>query len=512
MSIDVQSSAPSAAVVEPARYGGWHPVTSPGIGRLGLAGSLLGVGGLVAAFVVGSLGSPVAGLVVACLVVVGLLPLVLRGRDGRTGYAAAGARLAHGVARRRGRTQYTPALLGGHRGSGWSGPCPAPGFLARAQLRAVAVPLWGEVGVLRTRADRWSVLLAVPVQSAGLVDPGTLNQWAEGWGQWLAALPHESQVAAATVTVETGPESGHRLRAETGRLADADAPPLAREFLDEVAARWAGSSWTSRVWVTVTFTTHRPGRRPARAEEMADLLVERLPGLCASLTRTGAGRVTPMTPEQVVAVIRGAWDPPAVGLFEAAAAAGLPHGIDLPDAGPSAVRDEWDHLIHDQAVSCTWRMTSTPPEGVPAEVLAPLLDPHPGLLRKRVTLIYRHHNVAEAARIADADLRTAAVRAGERRGQVRAEHVVALRQARSAADEQATGAGLTRLSLLATATVATPGELPAARAVVEQLAARSRLALRPCLGTQAAAFTIALGVGVQPTDTSVVPDMLRDAL
>ena len=509
MSVDTQTRPGD---LDAARFGGWHPVTSPGIGRLGLAGSLLGVGGLVAAFVVGTLLSPVAGLVTAVLVVVGLLPLVGRGRDGRSGYVAAGARISHGWARRRGRTRYTPALLGGRPALGWSGPCPAPGLLARAQLRGVVVPLWGEVGVLRTRANRWSVLLAVPVESATLADPDTLVSWSQSWGHWLARMPHESQVVAASVTVESGPDAGHALAGETSRLTSPTAPDLARGFLAEVAATWPAGVLTPRVWVTVTFTTHRAGQRPATREQMADLLVERLPGLCASLARTGAGRAAPMTPEQVVAVVRGAWDPAALGLFEAAAAAGEPHGIGFADAGPVATRDEWDHLVHDDVVSCTWRMTGAPPGGVHALVLAPLLDPHAGLLRKRITLLYRHHDPAEAARIADADLRTAAVRAGERRGEVRAEHAVALAEARTAADEQATGAGLTRLSLLATATVPTAADLPAARAIVDQLGARARLQLRCCYGTQSAAFTAALGVGVQPTDTSRIPDTLRDAL
>ena len=157
-------------------------------------------------------------------------------------------------------------------------------------------------------------------------------------------------------------------------------------------------------------------------------------------------------------------------------------------------------------------MTAAPSGDVTSRVLAPLLDPRPGLLRKRVTLIYRHHDAADAARIADADLRTAAARAGERRGQIRAEHAAALGQARAAADEQATGAGLTRLSLLVSATVATVDELPLARAAIEQLAAQSRLRVRPCLGSQLASFIAALGVGVLPTDISRVPDVLREAL
>jgi len=47
---------------------------------------------------------------------------------------------------------------------------------------------------------------------------------------------------------------------------------------------------------------------------------------------------------------------------------------------------------------------------------------------------------------------------------------------------------------------------------VEQLAARARLQVRPCWGTQSSAFTAALGVGVLPTDVTRIPDVLRDAL
>ena len=211
-------------------------------------------------------------------------------------------------------------------------------------------------------------------------------------------------------------------------------------------------------------------------------------------------------------MIRTAYDPAAAALFDTAAAAGIDHGLTWAQAGPVAADEAWAHLVHDAAVSVTYKMTSAPTGDVTARVLAPLLDPAPGLLRKRVTLIYRHHDAAEAARIADADLRTAAARAGERRGQVRAEHAVALTEARAAADEQAAGAGLTRLSLLVTATVTDVEELPTARAVVEQLAARARLQVRPCYGTQSSAFAAALGVGVLPTDVTRIPDALRDAL
>lgn len=495
------------------RYGGWHKVTSPGIGRLGLAGTAAGIGGLVLAFTTGTLAGPAAGLAMAALTLLGLLPLVLTTGDGRTGYGWAAARIGFGWAHRRGRTQYSPALLDGGTGMGWSGPSPAPGLLARSRLRGVVVPLWGEVGVLRTRANRWTVLLQCPVEGAALVDPGTLAAWTEAWGHWLASLPHEAQVQAATVTVESFPDSGANLAAEAARLRAPEAPALAAGFLEEVAENWPGGSYATRAWVAVTFTTARPGHRSATPEQMCGLIAERLPGLCAALAKgTGAGTAAPMSPEQLIAAVRTAYDPAAGELFDTAAAAGIDHGLTWAQAGPMALDEAWGHLVHDGAVSVTYKMTSAPAGDVTARVLSPLLDPSPGLIRKRVTLIYRHHSATEAARIADADLRTAASRAQERPGQVRAEHAAALTEARAAADEQAAGAGLTRLSLLVTATAADLEALPAARTAVEQLAARARLRVRLCYGTQSSAFTAALGVGVLPTDVTRVPDALRDAL
>ena len=133
------------------------------------------------------------------------------------------------------------------------------------------------------------------------------------------------------------------------------------------------------MWVAIVFTTARPGQRPATPGQMCDLITERLPGLCASLARgTGAGQVAPMTPEQIVAIARTAYDPGAAGLFDAAAAAGIDHGLTWAQAGPVAADEAWDHLRHDGATSITYKMTSAPAGDVPARVLAPLLDPSPG--------------------------------------------------------------------------------------------------------------------------------------
>lgn len=490
---------------------GGHAITSPGIGRFGLIGTVSGVSGIMLAFLFAQVAGLGPGLVVLILTIAGLLPLIYS-REGRNGYAVLTAWLGFTWASRSGSNTYTPALLPSSTGLGIAGPTPVPGLLARSQLRSLNVALYGPVGLLRTRANRWSVMLSCSVDGGQLIDPGMLNLWVSNWGAWLGSLPHEPQIVAATVTVEAAPETGTALVNECQRMRSPKAPPLAAAFLDEVASRWPSACSAIRTWVTLTWSTARPGQSPASAEQMETLIAGRIPFLCGSLAATGAGAVTPMTAEQVVARARIAYDPAAAPLFDELQAQGVDHGLTWAEAGPMSLREYRDHLVHDSGVSVTYRMTSSPISLTVAQVLAPLLNAHPDLLRKRVTLIFRHHGAAEAARVADSDLRTAANRAGERRGEMRATAAAALLDARQAAAEQAAGAGLTRISALVTVTAADLGALPAAKAVVEQLAQRAQLQIRVATNTQSAAFTCALGLGVLPTDVTFIPSVVRENL
>jgi hypothetical protein len=154
-----------------------------------------------------------------------------------------------------------------------------------------------------------------------------------------------------------------------------------------------------------------------------------------------------------------------------------------------------------------------PPHGaVTCRVLEQLLEAHDSLARKRVTLVYRPHDPASAARVADADVRTAIGRATARPGESRAVETLALTAARQAAAEQAAGAGLVRFSLLVTATVTDPNRLGQAGELIDQLGPACQLRLRRCYGSQAAAFTAALGVGVVLPAHVAVPDLVRDNL
>jgi hypothetical protein len=521
----------AAAGDEPRTYGNWRKPTSPGLPRLGLIGTVLALGGLVVVMVV----QLAAGLLVAAGVALGvaalLAPLAWRNRAGRNGWQVATANLAWAAGRRRRQHVYLaglagPVAFGAHR---------LPGLLARSELLSAQNSYGEEFGLIAVPAARhYSVVLRCDPEGSQLVDPETVDAWVASHGRWLAALAHEPGLEACTVTVETAPDPGSRLAAEVSRMLVDEAPALSRQMLTEAVATYPKGSAAVSARVTLTFTATRPGAqereglglrrrtgtagsstgegRVRSAEQMATLIGQRLPGLLHQLRATGAGAARALTAAEVAELVRIAYDPAAATAVEEIRAAGGDPGIRWADAGPAGQLEAWDCLRHDSAASITWQMVEPPASAVQSRVLERLLAAEEGVDRKRVTLTYRPHGPGSAGAIAHADVRTALGRAGAGRGETRAAESLAVQATRQSSTEVAGGAGLTRFSMLVTATVADPARLPAAAEVVSQLGAASQLRLRRCYFGQAASFTAALGVGVILPAHVAVPDLLRDNL
>ena len=126
-------------------------------------------------------------------------------------------------------------------------------------------------------------------------------------------------------------------------------------------------------------------------------------------------------------------------------------------------------------------MAEAPRGFVTSNVLAGLLAPHPEIARKRVTLLYRMHDPAEAAQVVEKDYRDAVFNESSAKGL----HVgtrLAVRQAEKTASEEAQGAGLALFGLLVTATVTDEERLDEVGVMVEDLGLGARLALRRSYG------------------------------
>jgi len=228
---------------------------------------------------------------------------------------------------------------------------------------------------------------------------------------------------------------------------------------------------------------------------MGQLVLSRLPGLLAGLSGTGAGEITPLSAAGLARTVRVAYDPAVADELDAAAASGQDMPVTWDEAGPVAAVEAFESYRHDSAASVTWSMVDAPRGAVTSRVLAALLGECKGALRKRVTLTFRPHRAGDAAAIVDADVRTAIGWEGARAGEAKATETAALAAARQTAREEAAGAGLTRFALLVTVT-ADPAALEQVAEQAVQLGRASRLRLRRCYGSQAAAFAAALGVGL----------------
>jgi hypothetical protein len=526
----------STAAHAPLTYGNWRKPTSPGLPRLGLLGTAIALGSLVLIMLVQIAAGLIAAGVCLVLVCLGLAPLVWRNRADRNGWQVLAAKGSWRIGRRRRQHLYASSLTGPVS----FGAARLPGLLASSRLLS-AITAHGEQFALihLPSTKHFAVVIRVDPEGSQLVDVETVDEWVASWGGWLAKLGHEASLEACSVTVETAPDPGSRLAAEVDAMLTDDAPALSRAMLTETAASYPHGSAAVTAYVTLTFSARRVShteaegvmgsgggqsqRAPAvrSAEEMAAQIGRRLPLLLDQLRSVGAGTGAAMTAAEVAETVRVAYDPAASTLLDRARAQQArklaPHDSPAPlvtwqDAGPIAQVESWDHLRHDSGASITWQMVDVPHGAVQSRILEQLLEADEHLARKRVTLIYRPHDPASAARVADADVRTAVGRASLRKGEVRAGESLALASARQSASEQASGAGLTRFSMLVTATVDDPAKLAQAAEVIDQLGPACQLRPRRCYFGQAAAFTAALGVGVVLPKHVAVPEVVRDYL
>lgn len=488
-------------------YGNWRKPTSPGLGALGLLGTLILLAGL-AASVIGMMIWFWSGLIIAGVVAIVVVPLLLRDRHGRNGLQA----LTSQIAWWRGRSKGWHLYRSGPLGITARGSHRLPGLVAATRL-VEASDSYGRpfAMVVMPTTAHYTVVMECGADGAALVDQDQIDTWVAYWGQWLGSLSFEPGLVAAAVAIETAPDLGARLEREvTGQMA-ATAPELARHVLTEVVQSYPAGSAQVSTRVALTYAAApRPGAKRRRLEEMARELGTRLPGLTQGLGMTGAGAGRPMTAEQLAEAIRLAYDPSAQADIDAAHTTEESSGITWDEAGPVSHEEARGHYLHEDCASITWAMSDAPRGEVLSSVLTPLLAPHRDIARKRVTLLYRPHDGAEAVRIVERDRKDARFKITGPNAAAR--DAVAVAAADQSAREEAKGAGLTRFALLVTATVLDPADLPAAAAAIDVLAPPARIRLRRVYGAQAAAFAAALPIGIVLPAHLMVPQSVRNAM
>lgn len=498
----VEGSAPRA-------YGNWRRPRTPGLGGLGQGGTAVLFGGIFLAILVMMAGRLVMALTV--LVVVGvLLALVsIKDKHGRSRLDRFSERMGWRTTRMKGAHLYRSGPLGFAL---W-GTHQLPGIAASLKV-SEHEDSYGRPFVLVhcPPTNTYAVVIGTEPEGSHLVDQSTVDFRVADWGHWLANLGDEPGIEGCSVTIETAPDTGHRLRREVSTAGDESASPFARAMLEELVDAYPAGSSTIMAYVAITFRgSHDATGKKRTPEEMGRDLASRLPGLTADLAATGAGAATPLTARELCEVVRTAYDPAAARAFQDAQAEGEEVPLHWSDVGPAAHEAEWEGYRHDGAYSVTYAMSSAPRVEVQSSVLRRLLEPHPSIARKRVTLLYRPIDAGKAAAIVESDVSTAQFNAtSSRKTTYRAARDA--RAAQASAREEASGAGLVNFGMLVTATVTDESKRPEARAAIDNLAPSARIWLRPVYGGQPSAFAAGLPLGLVLTKHLSAAASLRKSL
>lgn len=488
-------------------YGNWRRPRRAGIGPLNFVASVVLIFGLVIT-VLTMLVSVMLALVLGVVLLLVVAPLGITDRYGQTMLVRVVVRLGWRKAARTGSALYRSGPLG----IAGNGTCRLPGVAAAVTVVEAQDAYERPFAMLSYPQTNYHVaVLTCAADGAALVDQHQVDVWVAHWGQWLAGLSVEPGLIGASVTVETAPDPGTRLRHEVEQHMVDDAPELAKAMLAETVESYPLGSAHISTRIALTYSgAARRGHPRKDTEEMALLLGQQLPHLTSTLSMTGAGAARPMTATELAEAVRVAYDPAVAPLVEEAQELGG-SGLTWEDAGPTSAEEAEKHYWHDCAWSKTWHMSEAPRGEVLSSVLTRLLEPHRDIDRKRVTLHYRPHDPAAASRIVEQDVLDASFSAGQEKV-AKARSTGAIRAAEQSAREEAQGAGVTRFSLSATATVTDQERLPAAQAAIENLAPQARLQLRLVAGSQAAAFAATLPIGMVIPEHLALPVAIRDQL
>jgi len=476
-------------------YGGWRRRRSIGLFGLGLTATLVLLGGLVVLMLSGMFAPGFALYLLPVMAVAFVFAAVPVQGESLLSFLL--TRLRWWWAKVLGHTRYRAGVMVEHPRA-----FQLPGILAPVTLLSCEDGKGGRFGLAwNRRLGHMTATVLVSSNSVWLAEPADVDTWVASWHQWLASLGYMPWVQWVTVTVESRPDPGSALRTNVEADIDPQSPAAARKIMRDLVLNAPTVSAQVETRISITYDPRKfpvaPKDRMQAAVEISGYLNQ----IESSLATTGVSVLGRATPEQLVAMVRTAYDPTALNDLSSLLHT-TPEDIgtlDWTDATPVEAEAHHDRYTHDSGTSVSWIWQEAPRTHVTSTVLAELLSPT--RWAKRTTLLFRPWPAAAAARALESQ-NSAAQYKSELSWRVR--HRVSARDsqdlayARQAAQEETRGAGLVQVSLYTTATVDDEQRLKQAVAHTESAAETSRIRLRRAWGSQDVAFATTLPLGVCP--------------
>ncbi|WP_336853917.1 SCO6880 family protein [Sinomonas albida] len=490
-------------------YGNWRRPRTAGIGRLGGLETWAMIAGLLVLVFVFRLAGPLPGFALFAAEVIALVLFTQRDAHGQSRISRLVARLAHRRAVRGRRNLYRSGPVGLVPG----GTARLPGLLAKSALHQFQDSFdRGFALLFMPDTNHATVVIECEPTGLALEDPQTIDAYVANWGGWLADLGKQPDVVACSVTVETAPDFGVRLRQSVDRHRHPDASAAVVEMMEEVKATFPQAAPVTRAYLAVTVTAWRQGApRPRKVEDLGLDLGARLGKLTEHLEQCGAGDAHPVTAQGLCEIVRSAYDPVVAQHIAAAHAEEITPALSWDDVGPLAHDAGWEWYRHDSGLSKSWVMSVAPRGEVFSNVLEAVLAPSGDVDRKRVTMLYRPVPAARAMDVAEKDVTAAKNRAAST-ATVSFRAVDDYAKTIQTAKEVAKDAGMLNFGVVITATIRNPEDALAVSYGIEDLAAESQLTVRPAYGAQDTAFAAGLPLGLVLPDYVMVPAKIREAV
>ena len=218
--------------------------------------------------------------------------------------------------------------------------------------------------------------------------------------------------------------------------------------------------------------------------------------------------VRPMREREICAMTRRAFSPGDELDIETGLFSGEPMRLRWSDCGPSSASDQYKQYRHDAAQSMSWTMKATPEATFDSNVLIDMLSAHRDIPRKRVTLVYQPYTPAKATRIVNKDHNDARQAVRTHVGKLSERALVRVDNAEAARAEQARGAGVTKVSMIVTATCPVEADSQKIESIVTDLGLSASVPLEPAHNEQLVTFCAGLGLGVVLAEETTVSDKL----
>lgn len=374
---------------------------------------------------------------------------------------------------------------------------PIPGLGVTSRVIDVHPTDGGEpFAMIQLRSRRlYTVVLRAWPQGREWDDESRKDLRVQRLGDTIAFLAQTADVLAIVSVIETVPESGQMASATVRARLAKDAPDVVKQSMVEAVEEvpTAEVRGEARIAITLEADTSFRKRDP---EAMGIDITRRLRRIMDYFETAGVP-VRPMLGFELAATVRRSFSPGQELQIERGLCTGEPMEIPWEDAGPVSASDQHGVYIHDGCQSVSWTLEKPPEATFDSQILSELLLPRADLPRKRVILIWEPYTPAEATTIVNRDDRDARQALRQTIGsQISERAIVRNEQASAAKYEQARGAGMTRMSMIVTATVPAGGDVAAMEAMVTNLTSAAALKMRPAKGQQGPAFLAGLGIGI----------------